>query len=185
MKYTGTINNNGNEAQGKWTSSGDYSGSWEMVKVKEATETSQPKDSSLTRSDRLFTQTVPVDSGKKQKGQLKATRASPRAVDVPAAQISRETINASTRVMGVELLRKKARELARKGKWSEVVILAEQVVNKSPGTLKDRRFLGLCLLSASQYQRGIHELEMVLKYGPADVVVVHHLGHAYYKVGIL
>jgi len=57
------------------------------------------------------------------------------------------------------------------------------VVYKYPHTLKDMRFLGLCLLVDRQYQRGIYELERILKYRHSDAVVEHYLGFAYYKVG--
>lgn len=96
---------------------------------------------------------------------------------------SRKTTYSPHIGMNVEALQKKARELARQRKWAEAARLSEHVVQKSPHSLKDRRFLGLCLLNASQYQRGIKELEKVLRYGRVDAVVEHHIGHAYYNVG--
>ena len=95
----------------------------------------------------------------------------------------RKGMNTSVTVKNVRALRTKAAKLAREGKWSEAAGVAEQIVHKCPRTIKDRRFLGLCLFKTSQYQRGIYELEMILKYGHSDAVVEHYLGFAYYKVG--
>ncbi len=95
----------------------------------------------------------------------------------------RKSMNASATVKNVRELRTKAAKLARQKEWAKAARLAEQVVYKYPHTLKDMRFLGLCLLVDRQYQRGIYELERILRYGHSDAVVEHYLGFAYYKVG--
>jgi tetratricopeptide (TPR) repeat protein len=164
MTYTGTVNNQGNEAKGKWTSTGRYSGSWKMVKMKEPIQSAQ-QEASLPRSTN---RSIAPEQAKK---------------DEKEKTPSREVTHSLPTGKNVKALQEKARELARQGKWAEAAKLAEQVVEKAPRSLKDRRFFGLYLLSASQYPRGIHELEKVLKDGQTDVVVEHHLGHAYYKVG--
>jgi len=103
--------------------------------------------------------------------------------EAPGRKIVSKSGRKAPREISAEELRTKARDLARQGQWAEAARLAEKVLEKGPGSLKDTRFLGLSLLSASQYQRGIAELEKLSHRGLTDAIIEHYLGHAYFKVG--
>lgn len=89
----------------------------------------------------------------------------------------------SSQVKTIGELRKEANSLQEHRKWSEAAQVLSRLTSLAPGDLELRRSYGVCLIRGGDQQRGITELEQVLRKGRSDAGIWHMLGHGYGSIG--